>query len=364
MRYSVGMSTAILLSDLVDEYEASLRANAYAANTIRNHVRAARLLLAQVGNIQARYVTPRHIDQFFASRKALNLSAGSLNVELGGLRTLFRHATQRRYIAAGCDPTAHRRSFREVRRDRLRVPASEFDRLLSCCHHPRDRMIVSLGLYLFLRQSEVRALRVGDVDLHHGVVTVRIQKTKELDHMPISAELDMELRRWLTFYAQEIGRPLRPDDYLTPAKTGPRFVVGVSRQENLEHWGEMAVLIPGSPVRRPEIPVQTALSDAGYPLRDENDKSLSEGVHTLRRSGARALFDELVKNGYDGAMRTVQSMLHHKSMQTTERYLGLHLDSLRRDDVVRGRRMFTVDRGNIITMENARGNEAYLSQAL
>lgn len=95
----------------------------------------------------------------------------------------------------------------------------------------------------------------------------------------------------------------------------------------------------------------------GESIRDESGSSLSEGVHTLRRSGARALYDRLVSEGYDGAMRTVQSMLHHSSIQTTEHYLGIHLDKKRRDDVVRGKHLFPTSTENVVGMESIRGQK-------
>lgn len=353
-----------LLSDLVDEFEESMKANGYAKNTIRNNARAARALLAHVGNIQARSVTPRHIDGWFAKRKSDGVGAGTLNVDLVALRALFRHGAQRRYIPAGSDPTAHRRPFKEVKRERLRIPSSDFGRLLDCTTHPRDRMIVALGLYLFLRQSEVIELRVGDVDLAAGLVTVRIQKTKQLDHMPISAELDAELRRWLTHYSERVNRPLRPDDFLVPAKTPPLFQPGMHPTANAERAKAQATLNPTRPVQRPEHAVQRALVAFGAALRAPDGRALSEGVHTLRRSGARALFDRLVDDGYDGAMETVQAMLHHTSTVTTEGYLGIHLNKKRRDDVVRGKSMFPVDLKNVVQMEAMRGNAKDIREAL
>jgi len=63
---------------------------------------------------------------------------------------------------------------------------------------------------------------------------------------------------------------------------------------------------------------------------------------------------ELVHSGYDGAMRTVQSMLHHASVTTTEGYLGIQLDKKRRDELVKGNRMFPVSTENVIGMEERR----------
>jgi integrase len=344
-----------LLSDLVDEFEETLRSNAYSKATVTNYIRASRELLTYVGNIQARNVTPRHIDGFFATRQAKGLAPSSLNCERAGLRALFAYAEQRRYVPSGSSPVVHRRPFKVARRERLRVPAAEFPRLLGAAGHPRDRIMVALGLFLFLRQSEMRHLRVGDVNLDVGEVFVTVIKTKQTDRMPISAELDAELRSWLAFYSLNAGRPLRPDDYLVPAKTPPLFTKGLTPTQNAEAAKRNAQLNPTRPVGQAERTVQRVLANAGYDLRQSNGKSESEGMHTLRRSGARALFDQLVETGYDGAMRTVQSMLHHASVTTTEIYLGIHLDKKRRDDILRGKPMFPVARENVVSLEGMRG---------
>jgi integrase len=69
--------------------------------------------------------------------------------------------------------------------------------------------------------------------------------------------------------------------------------------------------------------------------------SSKEGVHTLRRSAARARFDQLVSEGYDGALRQVQTLLHHANAKTTEVYLGIDIDVQARDDAIRGKRLFS-----------------------
>lgn len=62
--------------------------------------------------------------------------------------------------------------------------------------------------------------------------------------------------------------------------------------------------------------------------------------HVLRRSGARALFDRLRHEGYDGALRRVQAMLGHSSGTITETYLGLDVERVQRNEMLAGKPMF------------------------
>jgi len=82
-----------------------------------------------------------------------------------------------------------------------------------------------------------------------------------------------------------------------------------------------------------------------------------QGMHLLRASGARAWFDELNNNTVDGALRLVQTHLHHSSTQMTERYLGLSADRVRRDEMVQGSAMFPSigKRGNVVQLRKVSG---------
>jgi site-specific recombinase XerC len=327
----------VLLSDAIDEFLTARASQGYRANTVRNDGNNLRQLLAHIGNIQVKNVTFRHIDEFMAAGQAKGLEASTLNLRLCTLRAFFRHCTHRKYIAAANDPTTHRRKYRDPGKSRLRVPVFDFNRLLDSADNPRDRIVVALGLYLLLRSSEIRLLTISDVDLNGGTMRVVVPKTSKYDDMPICAELDAELRTWLTYYGLHAGRPLRPTDALVPVwKTGkivrlPDGRVRISKAEGL---------MADRPYTSPHLAVQAALVSCGYVTRDASGKSLREGVHTLRRSAARARFDALGDQGVDRALRHVQSMLHHASVSTTEHYIGLDGDKVARDELVRGKVMF------------------------
>lgn len=340
----------ITLGALIDEYVASMASGGYSASTRRTFKRTAELFLSTVGNIQVKHVQARHVDSFFASRQAAGISPGTLNLELVVLRGLFRFAMARRHMPPGQpDPASHRRRVRNMPKTRRRIPASEFERLLDATRHPRDRMVLALGIYLLARQSEIIELRIGDVDLVHGAISARIIKTAQVDTMPISTELDRELRRWLTFYAERCG-PLEPHWRLVPAKARPQI------NELRDRDMLAAELKPLRPMVQPERIVQNALVACGYEVRDADGRPTRDGVHTLRRSSARALFDRLAERGYDNAGRIVQAMLHHASFKQTETYLGIDMDSKHRDEIIRGQEMFPVATDNVLVLnKEARG---------
>lgn len=337
------MARSMLLSDALDEYRAHRASLGYAKETLRNADTVLRRMLAHVGNILVKNIRPGHMTQFFTVRSG-EIQASTLAHEESVIKAFFVFLEKRRLLGPDGSPVADRRRTKVMPRTRQRIPATEFPRMLDLATHPTDRMIFALGIYLLLRQSEIKRLKVGDVHLATGYITVRIEKTKEVDEMPISSELDEELRRWLTAYSQTVGRVLTPDDVLVPAKTRPML--------NGKLRGPMS-LQSHKPVGHPHEAVKRIMVAAGYPIRDDKTgRSLSEGVHTLRRSAARAIFDRLVDDSYDGAIRTVQAMLHHSNTAQTERYIGLTLDVQKRDTLFRGKALFpsNEERSNVVSL--------------
>jgi integrase len=168
--------------------------------------------------------------------------------------------------------------------------------------------------------------------------------------MPVPQELDAEMRRWLTHYSAIAG-PLEPWHYLVPVRQV--FPVNGPDGRIVRHDSAYR---PDRKIGGAGRIVNPILEKIGFPVVDENGKPCGEGSHTIRRSGARALFDQLVEGGYDHALRLTQSLLHHSSVVQTERYIGITADRRSRDDILRGKIMYHVDTSNVLQMTRAGSN--------
>jgi integrase len=202
--------------------------------------------------------------------------------------------------------------------------------------HPRDRAYLAVAMNSALRSSEVIRIRVGDVDLERGFFRVTTSKRSQADRMPITEDLDRELRRWFAAYEQDLpeGRQLQDSDFLFPGISAPLFdhyetQVGSGRV--LLRTERQVIPEVAMGIQRSVDIVHRALKAAGLPTR-------YEGTHTIRRAVARAYFDSLRSSvGRDNALREVSALLHHSNSSMTERYLGLSAERDARDDAMRGK---------------------------
>lgn len=174
---------AVRLSEAAEEYIASSRSRGDAGNTLKTKRGSLDKLILSSGNILLKSVTPAHIDALFGDLHSQNLRASTINLHRTNLATFFKWCQTRRYINNVVTPMDGTRPLKELPRDHLRVPAARFSHLLDCASHPRDRVIIALALYLFLRQSEIKRLRVGDVNLQDGFVSTVIYKTSKRDEI-------------------------------------------------------------------------------------------------------------------------------------------------------------------------------------
>lgn len=302
----------LTLSDAISLY-LTRRAVLVSANTLRNDKLTLARLLEDVGDQPITGIHEADVEEHMAHRLQV-LRASSANTTRAHLRTFFTWLQHNHYILG--NPARDLRRGKVRRTKPLHLPMSRFPELLNAAGHPRDRACLALGIYAFLRQGEMATLRWSDIDMDAHTFSADIWKTGDVDEdMPMFPALHTEMLRWRGYWEWQRGREPRPEEYVIPHLL----------------YGD---LVPDRMVVKPWQIVQRALLVMGYQLYDENGRSRGLGYHTLRRSGARALFDHLAEKGHDRAMRTVMSMLHHTQQQTTEIYLGIDADKSARNRAV------------------------------
>jgi integrase len=338
------------LSDAIDEYLLHRKAAGLKPNTIRNDDCWLRQFLTHTGNIYVRSVGPIHVDTFF-SQNTERWGQSSLNLITTVLRTFFRFCRSRKWLGKDEDPTEGYRTRKVPKVEMLRVPVTDFAQLMDTAEHPRNRMLIALGLFLFLRASEIRLLRIADIDLDLGEVAIQIPKSDSSDIMRINPQLDRELRRYLTWYTETHG-PLNPEWLLIPAKNALCWKQDPETHRLVPDTASSHVkLRPTCMINNPERVVQEVLANCGYP-------TYWQGVHTLRRSGARAFYDELCDRvGDNSALEVVSSMLHHANLVITMTYLGITESRKRRDRAVMEAPMFSAleQQSNVTQLKAAGG---------
>lgn len=327
-----------LLSDVIKEYQDSRKARGIAQGTLRNEAVVLRQFLASTGNFQVHNYTGKHVDQWLSS--VSYKAPATLNRDMTFVRKFFEWCRGRNYARKDQDPMAGVASRRTVLRDALFIDKAEFPTILASAEDPRDRIIAALGMYMFLGRAEINRMlfqhaHIDDPKPESWYIQVWRKKTGKYDEKPVAEELYHELLRWRLHYQSRIGFAIEAPWYVVPSYRPGVFVHG--RMSRLPE----RTINPLRGYKATEEAVKRLLKPLGY----TDEELRGEGNHVFRRSGARALYNELTWDrtvSHDGAMQLVQSMLGHESVQTTERYLRLELDKKRRRDILAGKQMFTI----------------------
>jgi site-specific recombinase XerC len=217
----------------------------------------------------------------------------SLQQRVGALRTFFRWMVREGHLT---ESPADRLASPRVKRPLPRV--LEVDEASRVVEEPggglrepdawrerRDAAVLEVGYGAGLRVSELAALDVKDVDLDRGLVQVRAGKGRKDRVAPIGPPAIEAVRAWLDVAGHRDGALFR------------------------NHRGGR-------------------LSTRGLydVVRDAGTANGVSGLHphALRHSFAT----HLLANGAD--IRSIQEMLGHASLSTTQRYTQVELDQLRR----------------------------------
>lgn len=246
----------------------------------------------------------RHIRRFVASLHREGLAASSIARKLSCLRSFFRYAM--RFGLCTANPAAGLRNpkqpvrhpqtlnvdqvFAMLDAEPVVTPSSsKKDSTLALSVECRDKALLELLYGSGLRISEALSLDLADIDIHSAIVKVREGKGGKSRLAPLSDSSRESLAVWLT-----------------------------CRSALVTDKGEKAVFlgVRGKRLNRREGTriVERASSEAGF--------FGAVSPHALRHSFAT----HLLEGGAD--LRTVQELLGHSRLATTQRYTHVTLDHL------------------------------------
>ncbi len=265
----------------------------------RNTLDAYRNDLAQLGayleerGLDPLTVTHRDLAGFLSSLALGGASAATLQRKAACLRSFYRHLRREGQIAH--DPTAELRGPRRSQRLPGVLSRDEVGRLLgapsgSSPSALRDRALLELLYACGLRASEAIGLTLDDVDLQEELLCARGKGSKER-LVPIGREAVAALRAYLAH-----GRPV---------------LVGLSAERHL-----FVNRRGGGLSRQGLYKIVQGYADA-VGLKDRMSP------HTLRHTFAT----HLLAGGCD--LRTLQEMLGHADIATTQLYTHLSTERLR-----------------------------------
>ena len=226
-------------------------------------------------------ITRKDIDAYSRER-ASKVKGATVNRELALLRHLFNIAIDKGYT--DFNPARGFKRFPEVPwRHKFYFSEHEIEKLIDAAAlHLRPILAVAFGTGL--RKGDILGLKWRDVDLDRGIISIQMQKTGEPIEIPLIPMLrdlleQMKLRAGLSQFVFSLGsRGKRIGDTKTAFRAALR---------------------------------RSGLAGQGYRF------------HDIRRTFARMLYDQGV------ILTKIQRLLGHKSVLTTERYLGVKFEETR-----------------------------------
>lgn len=297
-------------------------------------------------------ITAEHLESFFYRGSLGSLAESSFNKAVQRVGQFFTYCQRKGWASHYLMDDI--KSKEEVETEMRRYSASEMYHLYTTCKNPQERILFALACNTALRIADITALYIGawdprrkvvtddpTVDLANGFLHVYIHKIRKTDAFPIVAELDEELRRWLTTYTETIDAPLTPVMRLIPSKWNAGF--DSARTTKLMPYNRITTTAPI---------YNRVVTASGLP------NGRGDGFHTLRRSFARIFYEDLKNANHPEPVRPVQAALHHATPDMTYRYIGVQVNREERNDLLQGKTLLSrlaADTTNVVKLGVARG---------
>ncbi|MDR3391197.1 MAG: tyrosine recombinase XerC [Sulfuriferula sp.] len=273
-------------SSLVDAYLTHLAAErGLSAHTVSNYARDVRLLLARIDGTTFAELRAHDIRRIIATLHAQGLSGKSLARTLSAWRGLFHYLGKRHdYTHNPCEGLRAPKYARTLPRS---LSVEQVTHLLDAPDDTplavRDNAIFELFYSSGLRLSELATLKLGQMDLTHGEISVTGKGNKSR-LVPLGKQASIAMQRWLA-QRSDTG------DYVFPGRNGG-------------HLTQRAI----------ELRLKHRADRIGLDAKVH--------PHVLRHAFASHLLQS------SGDLRAVQELLGHASISTTQIYTQLDFQHL------------------------------------
>jgi len=228
--------------------------------------------------------------------------------------------------------------FREEPKEYLQLSSAQVVHMIETCPDPWERWVLAFGSQTLGRDSELCNRKVKHLHLDQGALDWYRKKTVDIDRLPITQPLAEEWRRWAYVYQSRCGS-LHPEYPLVPRRSGHQGA-----------WTWVPDRPPGHGLS--QIVQKHAARVAGLP----QESLKGQGVHIVRRSMARALYERLRAEEHAEPVRVVQALLGHADPKTTRQYIGLKPDREERNQLLVGSDLLWTERDNVVELRSV-GNE-------
>lgn len=241
-----------------------------------------------------------------ANGRALNTGKG----DQSAIKDLLRYIV----IRTDEDPNLNLAEFDEIKLsgfnwgdgfERGSLDVDEIEALFDHLESRRSRIMVYLGVFTGLRNSDLRKLRLENVDYDEQEIHVPDPKYDNSYEVPMSNELTYRLKRW-----EKVGRKSylthQTSEYMFPSKKGPYLETNPSFNNMVKEAAERAG-IQKVVCTTPALP-----EEIGRTQRERNYHRVT--AHTLRHS----FLDLLRDNNIPPESRKV--VAGHQNVETTLEY--------------------------------------------
>ena len=294
-------STNTALDPILTLFQTYLQKSGHANSTIHTHERVIRNFITSTVNAFSvtaiSTIGTEHISSFILE---ITSHKGKVSYELNSLRVFFRylyvngiHDTDLTLFLPATNKLKSREHLPSVWED------SEIISILSCIDRgnptgKRDYAMILLALRLGLRGSDIKGLKMSDINWEQDAITIVQQKTKEPVALPLSIEVGYAIVDYL-----KNGRPISKQPYVFLALRAPYNPL--PQDNHLHH-------ILNKYIRK-----------AGILITADR----SHGMHSMRHTLASNLLKQRTP------LPVISGILGHRDTNTTAEYLRIDIGQLR-----------------------------------